>query len=204
MLFLLLASRYYVLGESIQWAPAVKKYPFKGSESYLMIIYIVVWLWRIWPQKPLPTLLLLLLSSGYCIRAWREYIVADCCRDEGTRRWWYCLHTGINKSWWVLLYAFISCWYVLILLEHFFFFFFHPIYYLRPSILAVEWPRYIKRGRKDRCWLGGQLFFIWGDVSCGIKALDVREEWRDDSRVSLWGDDSRSFKAPCPIPTYLL
>ena len=131
LLFLLLALRYFVLGESIQWAPAFTKYPAKGSESYRMIIYIVVWLWRILSQKPLPTLLLLLLllSSGYYIRTWREYIVADCCRDEGTREW-YCLHTGINKSWWVVLYAFIllrvGMYQVLIMLGHFFFSFLVP------------------------------------------------------------------------------
>ena len=31
------------------------------------------------------------------LRTWWEYPVADdCCRDEGTRRW-YCKHTGISK-----------------------------------------------------------------------------------------------------------
>ena len=26
--------------------------------------------------------------------------------------------------------------------------------------IRVEWPRYTKRERKDRCWLGGQLLFF--------------------------------------------
>ena len=30
----------------------------------------------------------------------------------------------------------------------------------------VEWPRYIEKGRKVRCWLGEQLLFFWGDFSC--------------------------------------
>ena len=33
---------------------------------------------------------------------------------------------------------------------------------------SVVWPRYKERGRKVRCWLGGQLLFFWGDFSCCI------------------------------------
>ena len=55
-----------------------------------------------------------------------------------------------------------------------------------PSTPSVKWPRYTKRERKDRCWLGGQLLFIWGDFSCCIKP-QMWEEWREDCRVSLWG-----------------
>ena len=32
----------------------------------------------------------------------------------------------------------------------------------------VEWPRCIEKGRKVRCWLGEQLLFFWGDLSCCI------------------------------------
>ena len=37
------------------------------------------------------------------------------------------------------------------------------------STSSVEWPRYVERGRKDRCWLGGQPLFFLGDFSCYIK-----------------------------------
>ena len=40
----------------------------------------------------------------------------------------------------------------------------------------VEWPRYIERGRKVRCWLGGQLLFFLGDFSFRIKTSVVREQ----------------------------
>ena len=36
------------------------------------------------------------------------------------------------------------------------------------STSCVEWPRYIEKGRKVRCWLGEQLLFFWGDFSCCI------------------------------------
>ena len=29
------------------------------------------------------------------------------------------------------------------------------------NIPIVEWPRYKEKGRKVRCWLGGQLLFFW-------------------------------------------
>ena len=28
------------------------------------------------------------------------------------------------------------------------------------STSSVEWPRYVERGRRVRCWLGGQLLFF--------------------------------------------
>ena len=59
----------------------------------------------------------------------------------------------------------------------------------------VVWPRYVERGRWVRCWLGGQLLFFWSDFSV------VRERKRASCRVSLWGDDSRSYNAPGLIPT---
>ena len=37
------------------------------------------------------------------------------------------------------------------------------------STSSVEWPRCIERGRKNRCWLGGQLLFFLGVFSCHIK-----------------------------------
>ena len=48
-----------------------------------------------------------------------------------------------------------------------------------------------RKGRKVRCWLGGQLLFFWGDFSFCIKTSHVRAEGKG-CRVSLWGDDSRS------------
>ena len=30
-----------------------------------------------------------------------------------------------------------------------------------PTTPSVVWPRYIEKGRKVRCWLGGQLLFFW-------------------------------------------
>ena len=52
-----------------------------------------------------------------------------------------------------------------------------------PSTPSVEWPRHIKRGRRDRCWLGGQLLFFWGDFSCCIKP----QMWkRDGGKTAEW------------------
>ena len=55
----------------------------------------------------------------------------------------------------------------------------------------VEWPRYVERARRVRCWFGGQLLFSWAGFSFCIKTSVVREEYAG-CRVSLWGDDSRS------------
>ena len=51
------------------------------------------------------------------------------------------------------------------------------------SSLSVEWPRYTKRERGDRCWLGGQLIFFWGDIFCCIKP-QMGE--RDGGKAAEW------------------
>ena len=64
-----------------------------------------------------------------------------------------------------------------------------PDWCVLPTTPSVEWPRHIEKGRKVRCWLGGQLLFFWGDFSCCINPQISDRKWRGDCRVSLWGDD---------------
>ena len=72
-----------------------------------------------------------------------------------------------------------------------------------PTTPSVEWPRYIGRRRKARCWLGGQFLFFWIGFSFCIKPhMRDRNEGKG-CRVSLWGDDSRSYNAPGFIPIFL-
>ena len=68
---------------------------------------------------------------------------------------------------------------------------------------TVEWPRYIERGRKVRCWLGGQLLFSWIGFSFCIRPHIRKRNGGKGCRVSLWGDDSRSYNAPGLILTFL-
>ena len=70
------------------------------------------------------------------------------------------------------------------------------------STSSVEWPRYIGMRRKVRCWLGEQLLFLGIGFSFRSKTSHVRAEG-NGRRVSLWGDDSRSYNAPGLIPTFL-
>ena len=60
------------------------------------------------------------------------------------------------------------------------------------STPSVEWPRYVERGRRVRCWLGWQLLFFWGGFSCCINPQMSERKWSGHCRVSLWGHDSRS------------
>ena len=62
---------------------------------------------------------------------------------------------------------------------------------------TVEWPRYTERERRDRCWLGGQLLFFWGDFSCCIKP---QMRGRNGGRLQseLMGGLLKEIKAPCP------
>ena len=70
------------------------------------------------------------------------------------------------------------------------------------STSSVEWPRYIGMRRKVRCWLGEQLLFLGIGFSFRSKTSHVRAEG-NGRRVSLWGDDSRSYNAPGLFPTFL-
>ena len=59
--FTLLRTRYLVRGCSCSSGRLHLRNILRESESYLMIMCIVAWLWRRWSRKPLPTLLLSLL-----------------------------------------------------------------------------------------------------------------------------------------------
>ena len=53
-----------------------------------------------------------------------------------------------------------------------------------PSTPCVKWPR-LEKGRKVRCWLGGQLLFFWGYFSCFINPYMSDGKWRGGCRGSL-------------------
>ena len=59
-------------------------------------------------------------------------------------------------------------------------------------IPTVECPKYVGRGRKVRCWLGGQLLFFWIGFSFVLKPQLWERNGGQGCRVSLWGHDSRS------------
>ena len=47
-------------------------------------------------------------------------------------------------------------------------------------------------------------FSSFGETSLVVLTLGCQVgKWRGDCRVSLWGDDSRSYNAPGLIPTFL-
>ena len=75
------------------------------------------------------------------------------------------------------------------------------------SVMFAKWPR-LEKGRKVRCWLGGQLLFFWGYFPCFINPYMSDGKRRGgclgslSCRVSLWGDDSRSYNAPGLIPIF--
>ena len=69
------------------------------------------------------------------------------------------------------------------------------------STSSVEWPRYTERDAGFGAGLEGSFFWV-GFPFC-IRPHMWKMNGGKGCRVSLWGDDSRSYNAPGFIPTFL-